>query len=65
MRTWKFWDNSEAPTIITDDEIREEYWPYWHTKMVELGRYDQITIENCIQDFVTVYWAWEVRDGDI
>jgi len=55
---------SEHPEIIiTEDEIFMEYWPFWKERMQKLGRHHLISRENCIQDWVTIHWAVEVKDG--
>jgi len=47
---------------VTESDILRDYWPYWNKHMLELGRHEQISKENCIEDFVVVHWAWEVKD---
>lgn len=60
MRTWKYQDPSGEYTL-TDDEILEFYYSEWAKAMVRAGKRDKISKENCIQDFVVVHWAWEVK----
>ena len=43
-------------------EIEAAYFPYWRAKMIALGRADMATLDNCIEDWVTVNWAEELFD---
>lgn len=50
--------------ILTEEEILASYWPHWEKEMIEkygVG-HELITKENCLEDWVVVYWAWEVKD---
>lgn len=54
-------ENGEDLTqTITDVEILAQYGPYWRKQMRRVGKDSQINDENCIDDFVTVHWAWEL-----
>ena len=44
---------------MTEREILREYYEYWRGQMVRVGKLDDITPENCIQDWVVVNWAWK------
>lgn len=46
---------------VSEREILTTYWPYWAQRMRDMGRADLISHENCIADFVTVHWAWELK----
>ena len=50
---------------VSDDYILEEYFPYWLSKMKEVGRDPGIithaVLDRCIDDFCVVHWATEVR----
>jgi len=55
----------EPETIdVTEQDILDVYWPYWKEKMEhKYGKNsDMITHENCIDDYVVVHWAWEIKD---
>lgn len=46
----------------TGHEILIEYWDEWKTQMHRINaRYERITVGNCIRDYCTVNWAWEVE----
>jgi hypothetical protein len=47
--------------IVTDEDIIQQYYPYWCSKMIEVGREDLISIETCIEDWMTIHWAVEIR----
>jgi hypothetical protein len=48
---------------LSEDEILEEYYPYWSGKMIR--KYGQEEFDkrycklDCIDDWVGVNWAWE------
>ncbi len=50
---------------MSEEEIRKEYYPYWYKKMCE--KYEQSYVdehycfEDCLEDWVIVHWAWEVK----
>lgn len=44
---------------LTRQEILDFYWDYWKKEMDKAGKSDMISEDLCIQDFVTVNWAWE------
>ncbi len=73
MRTWLYNEQVFAPggkligndvVEITDSGIIVEYWDHWIKMMENVHGCDSplITRENCIQDWVTVNWAWEKTD---
>jgi len=47
--------------IITDEQILEQYWDYWSDNMKKLGRVNLITKSNCIDDFLIIHWAEEIK----
>lgn len=48
--------------IVTEKDILRDYWPYWKTRMEEAGKADLIDFNTCIEDFVIVNWAEEVKE---
>jgi hypothetical protein len=46
----------------TEQEILDYYWEFWKNRMQELGRDHLISKENCIQDWITVNWAYKVEE---
>ena len=65
MKYYAHWDQGtpEEPVILTEGQILQNYWPYWEEQMVK--KYgmmsDLISEANCIEDWVVVNWAWEVK----
>lgn len=49
---------------VTEDEIRRLYYPYWARQMWRVGKQDQISFEACLEDWLTVHWAWEIDDSE-
>jgi hypothetical protein len=64
MRYWTFNDYdpdapSAPPVTLSEDEILEDYWPWWCQRMHDINKGHLISKENCISDWVVVNWAWE------
>lgn len=69
MRYFSFneFDESGGSVVtMSEEEIRKEYWPHWYGKMCQ--KYEQSYIdehysfEDCLEDWITVHWAWEVKE---
>lgn len=70
MRYWIYTEpakNSSHPVycILSEDAIYESYWDYWHKQMVMVGKGAVATRERCIEDWVTVHWAWEATPENL
>ena len=63
MKKFKYQDQ-EGEHIITEDEIITQYYPYWCNQMKKVGKGNEISIENCIEDFLTIHWAWEINEAN-
>lgn len=51
--------------VVTEADILRDYWPYWSAQMLKHGGLSpRITVENCMDDFLVVNWAWELTDGE-
>ncbi len=69
MRYWTFVtpDDKGEPIheTFSDDEIITTYYPYWSEKMIQKYGREEFernwsTVE-CVEDWVTVNWAWESK----
>ena len=60
MRSFKYQDPG-GTYIITEDEIKTQYFPYWKERMKKIGKAEEATFENCVDDFIIVNWAYEVK----
>ncbi|MCX6783271.1 MAG: hypothetical protein NTZ20_04795 [Candidatus Levybacteria bacterium] len=51
----------DNPLEITDEQIINDYYPYWESRMIKkFGEgHELITRENCIEDWIIINWAWE------
>lgn len=51
--------------ILSEDDILRDYWEFWSRKMAEkYGQdHEDITPENCVDDWVTTRWAIEVKES--
>ena len=65
----KYWSYSEPHydasgklfnVVVTksEDEILDEYYEYWVSRMKRVNKEDLISKDNCINDWVVVHWAW-------
>ena len=56
-------NNEPVEIIYTEYEILFEYWSFWKEQMIKKYGEDHelITEENCIEDWLSVNWATEVK----
>lgn len=40
-------------------DILDDEWGIWSRRMLNLRRWDLITPENCIEDWILNNWAWK------
>lgn len=47
--------------LMSEQDIFDEYWPYWYSKMVHKYGKDHplINFENCLEDWQDLNWAIE------
>jgi hypothetical protein len=66
MRTFQYNElGHDAPLTITEAEILATYWDYWAAAMLKHGGLSpRITPDNCVYDFVVVFWAWELPPAE-
>lgn len=48
--------------VFKEEDIRMLYYPYWSEKMKKAGKEDLISFENCLEDWMVVNWAEEIKD---
>ena len=50
---------------VSEDHIRQNYYPYWRKTMVRLLSEDRVresySFEDCLGDWIALNWAWEVE----
>lgn len=60
-------NDEDLTVIVTEDWIRENYWPFWYEKMIEVHgkeKADNCTFQDCLDDWVACQWAWVLgEDG--
>ncbi len=66
MRIYKYNEYEDhEPTLITEQQIRAEFWPHWYERMCrKFGKSEvdqKFTFEDCLQDWIITNWAWEVK----
>lgn len=67
MRYWSYNeledDGSNLVVTLSEDEILNQFYPYWSSRMI--AKFGQEVFErdwckkDCIDDWVVVNWAWE------
>lgn len=56
-------DDITPKTItLTEKEILDDYYGRWSERMRSRNMDDIISEENCIKEFIRLYWAWEVKE---
>lgn len=63
--------SSEDPITLSEDDIIAQYWSHWseqakyyNTRLK--GEYKTpITKDNCIEDWIVIYWAWPSTPEEI
>lgn len=45
----------------TEDGIIKLYYDEWVQQMVKSGNYNDLTRQKCIDDWVTIHWATEIK----
>ena len=56
-------NNNDVIERLTEDQILETYWDYWCKRMYEAGKDPEVyTFQDCIDDWIVVHWAVEVKD---
>lgn len=53
--------HSDTVIVMTEADIIAEYFPYWRSRMADIGQSDLISEEACIENWVVVHWAAEVK----
>lgn len=56
----------EYVETLSEEEIRQQYYPYWYAKMCEKFGKEHVDanycFEDCLDDWQVVNWAWEVKE---
>lgn len=56
----------ERIITMAEEQILREYYPYWMARMVEKFGLAEVvrnyTVQDCIDDWVVVNWAWETDE---
>jgi len=54
-------DGDDVVETLSEDDIISQYYTYWSIKMLKNVRDADISRENCIEDWKTLHWVWEVN----
>lgn len=60
MRRFRYEDTGGVHEV-EEKEIIKEYFPTWKQKMISIGKEDQVSYQNCVDDFCIIHYAHEVR----
>lgn len=56
-------DGNDVVETLSEREIVEQYWHYWYGRMCDKYGKEHVdahyTVQDCIDDWVVVHWAWE------
>lgn len=56
-------DSTPIYETLSDDEIIEQYWDYWSSRMIAKYGLEEFeknwSKKECIEDWVIIHWAWE------
>jgi len=67
MTTWRYdYITEDGVTTVTktEEEILDEFWDEWCRLMYAAGKDPEVhTFKDCINDWITSNWAWEVKDA--
>jgi hypothetical protein len=63
MKYWKYVleedDGEIGYLVISEAEILKQFFSEWKQQMEEMGREDEINEQNCIEEWVIYYSAWQ------
>lgn len=58
-------DSTPIYETLSEDEIIKQYWEYWSSRMINKYGEEEFkknwSIKECIEDWVTIHWAWESK----
>jgi len=54
-------NNNDIVEILTEEEVLKSYYDYWCSRMKEIGKESEISIDSCIEDWKIIHWALEIR----
>jgi hypothetical protein len=63
MKYWKYVDGDDGSVFgyqtVSEADIIRDFFPAWERDMRAMGREEEISHENCIQEWVTYFAAWQ------
>lgn len=54
-------EDGDTVEILTEEEVLQSYYPYWCDRMKEVGKEELISKELCLEDWICLHWALEIR----
>jgi hypothetical protein len=48
--------------VVSEETILQMYYPLWIYLMKTAGKDNLISPNNCIEDFITIHWAYFIGD---
>jgi hypothetical protein len=63
MKYWKYVDGDDGSLFgyqtVSEADIIKDFFPDWERDMIAMGREEEISHENCIQEWVVYFGAWQ------
>jgi hypothetical protein len=56
------YQDQDGVHTITRAEILAQTFVWWSEQMRQVGKADLISEEACVEDFIVVHWAWEIKE---
>lgn len=47
--------------VMSEAEILATMFDYWSKKMKEIGKSDEVSEVNCVDDWIVVHWAYKEK----
>ena len=63
MRYFCYDDYSIGLTVVSENDIRESYYPFWYEKMCKKYGKEKVdkfySFQECLEDWIVLNEAWE------
>ena len=63
MRRFTYQDD-DGIHIVTEQEIKDNYYIYWQEQMRKVGKEDLIDFELCLDQWIVMNWAIEIEPDE-
>jgi len=63
MRIFVFYEPEDRVIVLSEDEIIDEYYPFWQERLKSQGKDYLISYDNCIEDWKVIHYAFEIPEN--